>query len=159
MTDEETGSIVYVDANPFIYLIEGEQGMVSRVQPFFDLLSQKPGIAMTSELTLAEVLPRAKPEARNDYLDLIVRSGLVRLQPVTRDILVDTADYRRMNERTLSGGRSIMPKLPDAIHVVTAMRGACRIFFSADGGLKLPPAMLGVQPNDVGMSTLEREIS
>jgi predicted nucleic acid-binding protein len=78
MTDGTPPPIVYVDANPFIYFIDGEEAVANRLRPFFELLRQKPGAAMTSELTLAEVLAKARPDARRSYLNLIVWSKLFR---------------------------------------------------------------------------------
>lgn len=154
MTDEARNPIVYVDANPFIYFIEGEPAVATLLKPFFALLRQRPGIGMTSELTLAEVLPKATPDARNSYFNLIVWSNLFHLQPVTREILIDTADYRRVSATIGSDGRKVMPKIPDAIHVVTATHGRCEMFLSADGGLKLPSGMKFYMPNDEGIATL-----
>jgi predicted nucleic acid-binding protein len=106
---------------------------------------------MTSELTLAEVLANARPHARRGYFNLIVWSNIFQLYPVTRDILVDTADYRRVSRAKV--------KLPDAIHVVTAIRGRCRAFLSADKGLKLPVGMAAFEPDERGIANLMQEIS
>jgi predicted nucleic acid-binding protein len=159
MTDESPSPTVYVDANPFIYFIDGEEAVANRLRPFFELLRQKPGAAMTSELTLAEVLAKARPDARRGYLNLIVWSKLFELQPVTRDILIDTADYRRVSQRTRPNGTNVIVKLPDAIHVVTAARSRCRMFLSADTGLKLPADMTILEPNDAGISTLMQALA
>ena len=107
MTDEATTPIVYIDANPFIYFIDGEENVANQVRPFFKLFAERPGIAMTSELTLAEVLAKARPEARRSYFNLILWSKAFRLQPVTRDILIDTADYRQLSRRTNPDGTRI----------------------------------------------------
>jgi predicted nucleic acid-binding protein len=159
MTDETQSPIVYVDSNPFIYFIESEEALANRMKPFFELLRQKPGAAMTSELTLAEVLAKARPDARRGYLNLIVWSKLFELQPITRDILIDTADYRQVSQKTRPDGTKVTVKLPDAIHVVTAVRARCRMFLSADTGLKLPVEMMILEPNDVGFSTLMQALA
>jgi predicted nucleic acid-binding protein len=159
MTDGTPSPAVYVDANPFIYFIEGEEAAANRLRPFFDLLKQKPGAAMTSELTLAEVLAKARPDSRRGLFNLIVWSGLFRLEPVTRDILIETADYRRVTRRTLPDGKTATVKLPDAIHVVTAIRARCRIFLSADVGIRLPVDMTALQPTDDGVSALVRALT
>jgi predicted nucleic acid-binding protein len=159
MTDGTPPPIVYVDANPFIYFIDGEEAVANRLRPFFELLRQKPGAAMTSELTLAEVLAKARPDARRSYLNLIVWSKLFELQPITRDILIDTADYRQVSQKTRPDGTKVVVKLPDAIHVVTAARSRCRMFLSADTGLKLPVEMMVLGPNDAGLSTLMQALA
>jgi predicted nucleic acid-binding protein len=159
MTDPASPPRVYVDANPFIYFIEGEEAVAGGLRPFFDALRRNPGLAATSELTLAEVLPKAKPSTRQSYLSLIVWSRLLDLQPVTRAILIDTADYRRAATRALADGRHVMPSLPDAIHVVTAIQSRCRAILSADSGLKTPEGMMIYRPDEAGIDALLREIA
>jgi predicted nucleic acid-binding protein len=159
MTDEARTPTVYVDANPFIYFIEGDAAIATRLKPLFELLKGRPGTAMTSELTLAEVLPKAGPDARRNYFNLIVWSNVFRLQPVTREILIDTADYRRVTAITRSDGRKVMLKIPDAIHVVTAARSRCQMFLSADSGLKLPSGMKVFVPDDAGLAELQHQLT
>ncbi len=159
MTDKPRAPTVYVDANPFIYFVEGDAAIAARLKPFFELLRGRPGTAMTSELTLAEVFPKARPDARRNYFDLIVWSNIVHLQPVTREILIDTADYRRVTATTRSDGRKVMLKIPDAIHVVTAARNHCQLFLSADSGLKLPSSMKVFAPNEAGLAELRLQLT
>jgi predicted nucleic acid-binding protein len=143
----------------FIYFIEGEQAAANRLRPLFERLRSLPGLAATSELTLAEVLPKARPDARRSYLNLIVWSKFLHLEPITREILIDTADYRRATAHTLQDGRTVMPKLPDAIHVVTAIQIHCRAILSADGSLKVPAGMTLFRPNEAGISQLIRQLA
>jgi predicted nucleic acid-binding protein len=159
MTNEATPALVYVDANPFIYFIDGEEAVANRLRPFFELLMGKPGLAMTSELTLAEVLAKARPDARRSYFNLIVWSNLFKLQPVTRDILIDTADYRQISQKPRRDGTKATIKPPDAIHVVTAIQSRCRAFLAADIGLKLPNEITVFEPNEAGIAELLRQIS
>jgi predicted nucleic acid-binding protein len=153
MTEEATTPIVYVDANPFIYFIDGDENIARRLRPFFELLRERPGSAVTSELTLAEVLAKARPDARRNYCNLF------QLQPVTRDILIDTADYRRASQRKRPDGTTATVKLPDAIHVVTAIKARCRAFLSADSSLKLPVEIGPYGVDQTGIANLMRDIS
>jgi predicted nucleic acid-binding protein len=159
MTDAVPAPIVYVDANPFIYFIDGAEDVASRVRPFFELLASRPAIAATSELTLAEVLAKAQPSARRSYLNLIIWSKLIQLQPVTRDILIDTADYRQLSRKARPDGTYATVKLPDAIHVVTAIQSRCRMFLSADEGLAVPVEMTVLRPNEAGLNRLAQELA
>jgi hypothetical protein len=52
-----------------------------------------------------------------------------------------------------------MPKLPDAIHVVTAIRSGCRYFLSTDGGIKLPQGMRLFEANQAGITALATELA
>lgn len=141
MTEGSASSKLYFDANVFIYAVEGSDDIAGRLRTLFELLGSNLDIAVTSELTLAEVLPKANPIRRRNYLELILWSGLFNLYSVTRDVLMDTADYRKIaavSSRAASKPSASMPKLPDAIHVVTAVRAGCGRMLSFDRALKLP---------------------
>jgi predicted nucleic acid-binding protein len=144
MTERSASSKLYVDANVFIYAVEGSDDIAGRLRTLFELLSTNLLLAVTSELTLAEVLPKADPIIRRNYLELILYSGLFDLYPVTRDILMETADHRRIagvSRPDASKPYASMPKLPDAIHVVTAVRAGCGRMLSFDRALKFPEGM------------------
>ena len=144
MTEKSVSSKLYFDANVFIYAVEGSDDIAGRLRTLFELLSSNLNLAVTSELTLAEVLPKADPIRRRNYLELILYSGLFDLYPVTRDVLMETADYRRIagvSRPDASKPYASMPKLPDAIHVVTAVRAGCGSMLSFDRALKLPEGM------------------
>jgi len=142
MTEGSSSSRLYFDANVFIYAVEGSDDIAARLRTLFELLSRNLNLAVTSELTLAEVLPRADAIRRRNYLELILHSGLFELYPVTRDVLIETADYRRITGASTPGAsKPSMPKLPDAIHVVTAVRAGCGRMLSFDRALKLPDNM------------------
>ena len=52
-----------------------------------------------------------------------------------------------------------MPKLPDAIHVVTAIRAGCRTVLSADLRLKLPNGYSVLPPVAANLFRLIKELS
>ena len=158
MTEELSAAEVYVDANPIAHALEGPEELASQLRRLFDFFRQRPGVAVTSELTLAEVLPKRKIPDRN-FLDLLIWSKVFDLRPVTREILVETADYRRTVSMRLPDGRMAMPKLPDSIHVVTAHQAGCRSFLSSDLRIKLPNTMRLVQANKAGIEALTREMT
>jgi predicted nucleic acid-binding protein len=141
---------LYLDANVFIYAIEGIAEVSRLLHELFSLLRARAGTGVTSELPLAEVLPKADGLQRRNYLDLIVWSRIFDLHPVSRDILIETAEYRKIAR---------MPKLPDAIHVVNAIRAGCRTILSADSRLKLPEGCTALLPNRETLSRLIRELS
>jgi predicted nucleic acid-binding protein len=138
MTDRQHGRRIYFDANAFIYAIEGVDEISIQIRSLFTALGRQASAACTSEFTLAEVLAKANSVQRRSYFALILHSGLFDLIPVTREILIETADYRRNQVRPSFDKRGAMPKLPDAIHVVIAIRAGCNTFVSFDLGLKLP---------------------
>lgn len=145
MIEDSAASGLYLDANIFIYALEGEPAVFQPLQELFGFLKAKKRTAVTSELTLAEVLPRASVVERRSYLNLILD-----LHPVSRDILIETADYRKV---------AGMPKLPDAIHAVTAIRADCRIIISRDHRLRLPEGYTVVSPDPAALSSLIRDLA
>ena len=151
-------SLVYIDANPFIYFIEGEASLAVAIRELFAMFAARPGLAVTSELTLAEVLPKAAVPFRRAYLDLIIWSGASELRPVTRSVLVETAAYRRASLVRNADGSQSMVKLPDAIHAVTVIQGGCRRILSNDAGLRLPEGYRRVSPDHAGISSLVQEL-
>jgi predicted nucleic acid-binding protein len=159
MTEHLIAPVFYIDANPFMYAIEGDDNVSRPIKEFFDLLREQPGIAVTSELTLAEVLPKATPDVRRNYFNLIVWSRIFDLRPVTREILIETADYRRATATLLPDKRSKMAHLPDAIHMVNAIQSGCKKVLSMDSGLKVPQGVTVIEPNQAGLSLLARDIS
>ena len=150
MIEPNGTSRIYLDTNIFIYAIQGDEQIFGPLQGLFDLLRMKKGIAVTSELTLAEVLPGARDVDRRNYLNLIVWSGIFDLRAVSRDILMETADYRK------AAG---MPKLPDAIHAVTAIRAGCHKILSSDRRLRLPAGYSVISPEPANLDALVRELA
>jgi predicted nucleic acid-binding protein len=129
MTESPT-SLIYLDTNVFIKAVEGLDEAAAPAKALIETLrDQRAGIAATSEITFAEVLaPTKRADAlplhmkRRAYLDLLLWSGFVALVPVSRNILIETAALRAV-------GRF---KLPDAVHLVSAIHVRCRFFVSAD---------------------------
>jgi predicted nucleic acid-binding protein len=140
MTDSDTVPRFYLDANVFIYAVEGNADVADPLLRLFDLFRAGRGIGVTSELTLAEVLPKTSSVQRRNYLNMIVWS---------RIILIETAEYRKF---------AGMPKLPDAIHVVTAIRAQCRTVLSADLGLKVPVGYSVISPGAENLTRLIEEM-
>jgi predicted nucleic acid-binding protein len=148
----ESGQVsqIYVDSNVFIYAVEGHPEIADPLEQLLDLFRTKPGFAATSELTLAEVLAKADIVQRRDYLDLIIESGVFRLWSVSRDILIETAHYRRTTG---------MPKLLDSIHLVTAIRSGCRTMLSADLRMRVPDGISLVDVDSKSLSRLIQDLS
>src|SRR5260370_39087353 len=95
-TETSASSKLCFDGNVFIYAVEGSDDIAGRLRTLFELLSSNLNLAVTSELTLAEVLPKADPTRRRNYLELILYSGLFHLYPLNRRFLMDNDDLRRI---------------------------------------------------------------
>jgi predicted nucleic acid-binding protein len=137
---EPSSSLIYLDTNVFIKAVEGLDEAAGPAKTLIQALRhRRSGIAATSEITFAEVLAPAKRVdalplhmKRRAYLDLLLWSGFFTLIPVNRDILIETAALR-------TTGRF---KLPDVVHLVSAVHLRCRFFVSADRDFdKMPEGM------------------
>ena len=149
--------LIYLDANVFVAGFETPAGDAVPAQELFRALAQKTGVAVSSELSLAELLaPIRRPHAfsqrerRELYLNLLQRGGIVDLKPITREILLQTADLRSI----------INYKLPDAIHIVTATEAGCAYFVSNDARIKeLPPGLRKTRADQTGVDELLQALS
>jgi predicted nucleic acid-binding protein len=140
-------SLVYLDTNAFRDLVEGEPSISGPMQRLFEVLRKRPGLGITSELTLAEILApssrgqKREPPVSRTYLDLLLWSRFLSLQPVTRSILLETVRLR--------GTRvTAKLKLPDAIHLATAILSGCHLFVSRDRDIPMPTGMRRVEANE-----------
>jgi predicted nucleic acid-binding protein len=120
------GRVLYLDANVFIYALEGHAEHAATVAALLESLDAGRLLAVTSELTLAELLVMpfrsGRVELQTAYLETIHdRSGL-RVIPVSRAVLVESARLRAIESM----------RLPDGIHFATAKLEGCEQFVSND---------------------------
>ena len=157
MTDAPSRPPVYLETNFFIKAVEGTADTAGPPKKLLGLLRGRPGLACTSELTFAETLvPPKRPDAlplqvkRRVYLDLLIWSAFITLIPVTRDVLIETADLRAMNRM----------KLADAIHLVSAIRAGCQYVVTSDSDFKnVPVGIERIEPDDAGIEHLLSELA
>jgi predicted nucleic acid-binding protein len=145
-------SVVYLDTNVFIRGFEFEGAEAQPIRELLTLLNEYPKAAVTSDLTLAELL--APPKRENDfplarkaelYGSLLIWSGVIDLLPLKRNILIGTAVLRQ----------NWPYKLADAIHVVTALDAGCRFLMSGDTDTRrLPPGLQRLLPDRSGVATI-----
>lgn len=111
MIEAASRPAIYLETNFFIKAVEGTAEAAGPPRSLIESLRGHPGLAVTSEITFAETLaPPNRSDApplhvkRRAYLDLLLWSGFVVLVPVSRDVLIETADLRaarRMKLRML----------------------------------------------------------
>ena len=132
LIDRLLGRRIYLDANVFIYAVEHSPEHAAFLDGLFDLLEAGEVVAVTSELTLAEVLAKPFEDGRADlarlYEEMVAPSAWLSVVPVERAILVTAARL----------GPELGLKLPDAIHVASAAATGCELFLSNDRRLKMP---------------------
>jgi predicted nucleic acid-binding protein len=115
-----------LDSNFVIYLIEGTGETLRAAREVWDGLIRHRIALTVSQLCVAECLigPFRREDRRLQaaYTDFLVASGVVRLQPLDFELVVAAA--RLAGEQRL--------KLPDAIHLKTAMSSDCDLFVTND---------------------------
>jgi len=119
---------LYVDANVFIRLFEGNDALAVALGRLFLTERQSAFLRLaTSELTLAELLVLPYRERNDRLIDLYdnwtISNAYLEVGPIDRSVLwyaaVLRAQYRSL-------------KTPDAIHVSTAIGMGCRQFLTGD---------------------------
>jgi len=145
-------SNIYLDANIFIYLLEGYAEFVPALTQIFSLIDNGNLQGITSELTLAETLVKPminKNLALQDaYKNIIQTSTALHVAPITRDILIQAAQLRA-NVSNISALR-----LPDAIHVATAHANSCQLFLTNDKKLQTAPNIKTILLSEIKNSTI-----
>lgn len=131
LIDSLPGNRVYLDTCIFIYAMEGFPDWELQLRALFEQADAAALHVVTSELTLAEVLVKPiadgnEPLARA-YEAILTSTPALTVVPVSRRILVDAARMRASQ----SGVR-----LPDAVHLATAVHARCDVLLSNDRGLK-----------------------
>jgi predicted nucleic acid-binding protein len=134
---------IYLDTNIFIYALEGYPVFRTVLTTLFNALDRGELMAVTSELTLAEVL--VKPlldrhaERQAAYLQVLQPSPSLHMAPVSRDVLLAAARLRA--ETGL--------KLPDAIHAATAQLMGCEQFLTNDARVTSLPGLAILQLSEL----------
>lgn len=115
----------------FIYVVEEVPRFLGALQPVMRAVRQGDLAAVTSELTLAEVLVHpfrdADLERERSFTRALRTHGGLAVVPVSRAALVEAARLRSAYPEL---------RLPDALHAATARRHDCPVFPTND--LRVP---------------------
>ena len=138
---------VYLDSNVFIAAMENPGAHSDHAWWIFHANDQGEIAAVTSELTLAEVLVKpielGEASLMAAYEEMIASDRDFEVIPIRRDILVNAARLRAKR-------RSI--RLPDAVHIATALAAECSYMVSDDQRLH---SIDGVRTFSVNPFTLD----
>lgn len=126
---------IYLDTNIWIYALEGFPAFIQELTALFQSIDQGNLEAITSELTLAEVLVKpiqnGNVTQQDTYKQAITSHSHLQVIPVQRDLLIDAAQLRVTAKL----------KLPDAIHAATALRSQCSTFLTNDVKFQSVPGL------------------
>jgi len=129
------GTIVGLDTAPLIYFVEEHPVYLPVVDPFFEAVERGDIQAVTSTLTLAEVLVHpyrhGNQSLARHYSRILLNSRNLKTLPVSSEIAAEAARIRA----------TYGLKTPDAIQLATARVGNATAFLSNDEGLTPIPGL------------------
>ena len=117
---------LYLDTAPLIYWVEAYPEYISKMDRIVDAIETTPMQAMTSVLTLTEVMVQplrvGNTDLAQEYHDILVMRDDYILVEVSTDIAISAAAIRaRYSLRT-----------PDALHAATAIKSGCDAILTND---------------------------
>lgn len=147
---------LYLDTNALIALAEGSDALSASLYELAGAQSVGEEFLFTSVLSLAELLVQPYKSQNDSLIDLysnwLVDGGWLNVGPVDRDVLLYAAVVRSQYHAI---------KLPDAIHISTAIAFRCTHFLTDDKRLperielwherwqlRKGPALLNILPLD-----------
>lgn len=126
---------VYLDSNILIHPVERHEPYREVLNPLWLAVEEGTAAAVTSELSLVEIL--TKPIRENNsalagtYRELILNAKGIHPAPVSREVLTKAAEIRA----------HFGLKTPDAIHAATALLHPVALFLTNDSGFKRVPCL------------------
>lgn len=139
LVDDLLPGPVALDTAIFIYFIEEEARFLPLIKPLFQSIDSGRLSAVTSALTLLEVLVvpyrHANLELAERYEELLTRSRGLRLLEIDRPLLKAAAQLRAAYKL----------KPPDALQVSAALRADCRTFVTNDRRIPAIPNIAVIQ--------------
>jgi predicted nucleic acid-binding protein len=127
--------VVGLDTAPLIYFIEENPLYLDMVRPFFDALDLGLFSAVTSTVTLLEVLvhPFRQGDMRlaQQYRDILLNAEGLTMVPLTNDIAEEASRIRAAHAL----------RTPDAIQIATARHREASFFLTNDARLPSLPEL------------------
>ncbi len=141
------GKNVYLDTNILIYLMEGYETHWQNLKTLGESIQTGEAKIVTSEMTLCEIL--VKPfkdgnlKAVQTYRDFLEDDSFIELKPTSREIYLKASLYRA----------EFGLKMPDAIHVATAVHTDCEVFITNDHRIRGPRSLAVVNLDGKSLSS------
>ncbi|MCL2647292.1 MAG: PIN domain-containing protein [Phycisphaerales bacterium] len=137
------GQKIYLDTNIFIYALEQNPEYAAVVDRLFALFDAAKAAAFTSEIALAECLVKPCADGNSDFqiryqAAITTRPGLT-VYPISRSMIIRAAHIRAAHK----------VRLPDAIHLATALDASCDFFLTNDQLVKPIPGITLIQLSDL----------
>jgi len=141
--DDLKGQTVAIDTAPFIYFIEQHPTFLSKVEAIFESAERGEIRAITSVLTLLEVLVHPIRNGRTDLADeyrrILLGSAAIRVIPVDAAVAEAAATLRATSNI----------KTPDSIQLATALVHGAHFFITGDAGMPFTSGLRILTPADL----------
>lgn len=138
------GRSVYIDANIFIYFLDGQEPYLSMVTPLLEKVLEGEIIGYTGDAVIAEVM--VHPYRLGD-INVIEKFKAFFNQEDFLSIV--SHDARAFEASSRLSGTTPM-KLIDSLHLATAMQSGCSHFVTNDKKIKSVEGIEVVQLADIG---------
>ena len=126
----EKHRVVGLDTAPFIYFIEDVAPYADLIEPAFSLLENHRLHAVTSTITLAEILTKPLAEKKYSLIDEIKFT-----LKTFSTLLMVVIDERLAEAAALIRARYAI-RLPDALQIAAAIQGEATLFMTNDKRIK-----------------------
>lgn len=134
-------SLVYIDANIFVYFIEFNEGFSQKARAVFEAAQENDTRLITSEITTGECLYKPYKNSEKDIISKYIslfNGEEIETTPVDGEIIRQSAMY----------GGKLGLKLIDSIHYFSAINAGCRYFITNDAQFTSTPEMQVLQLKD-----------
>jgi predicted nucleic acid-binding protein len=134
---------VALDTAPVISFIAEETPYIELVRPVFQAIARGDVQAVTSMITLAEVLVHPLREKDSDlaarYKEILLHSENLTVLALSEEVALKTAEMRA----------TYGLRMPDAIQVATALVGKAQVLITNDKRLRVPTELKRVVLDDL----------
>lgn len=129
------GKVVGLDTAPLIYFIEENPAYLEIIRPFFEAVDHGDFQAVTSVITLLEVLVQplrtGETKIAQQYRDILTSATSLTTVDLSRDLAEEAARLRAVHHI----------RTPDAIQLATATRAGASFFLTNDTRLPALPGL------------------
>lgn len=119
-----------IDTAPFIYYIEEHQRYLPIIKPIFDQIDSFKFEAITSTITLLEVLVFPKKQnnlyLESQYVEILTQNASIELVDITIEVAQIASEIRAYYDI----------KTPDALQIASGIANNCDSFLTNDKALK-----------------------
>lgn len=124
------GQCVYIDANIFIYFLDGQAPFISMVTPLLEAVLEGEVIGFTGDAVLAEVM--VHPYKFGNLATIEQFKAFFAQDDFLTVLPHDSKAFDLASQ--LSGTKGI--KLVDSLHMATALQAGCTFMITHDKGMK-----------------------